>query len=453
VELSPASLSIAVGGSSKLVVTVKDAASVVIPNAQVAWAAAPDGIVSVVSDGTVGGVAAGSATVTASINGKSAQAAVTVSSGTVLPPPPSGEGAAFIIGPQVPLGQSPWAFFDANQRDRALDHYNTVMSTTGNEYVLANYYDTPLAFYGLYARSEDQSHLRMARDAADKWYLLPEVQACTNDMISPRHSGLSGLMMRALDGRPDMWPCITQLAQSHYTVWLGLRLTNSELHYGVRDGAFALLHVAQLSVVHPDSGVRHHMREQALKAARDYYARLQHSNGGWYWYIGEAGGQASQPFMIGLLLEALIATHQVTSDDRIARSIVSAVDWLQTYAYERQAVTNLSGVYWRAMKYLVTLTNPSANDRTDATRWGSPDGAIRDERQLNATTVHAYGYAFRITGDSKYTQWGDEVFASTFGRGQGPLADKYYGLADFRAKEYNQSYRAGVRYLAWRSVR
>jgi uncharacterized protein YjdB len=79
VELSPTSLNLEVGGSSKLTATVKDAAGVVIPTAQVAWAASPAGVVSVTPDGAVGGVAAGTSTVTASFSGKSAEATVTVS--------------------------------------------------------------------------------------------------------------------------------------------------------------------------------------------------------------------------------------------------------------------------------------------------------------------------------------------------------------------------------------
>ena len=59
---------------------------------------------------------------------------------------------------------------------------------------------------------------------------------------------------------------------------------------------------------------------------------------------------------------------------------------------------------------------------------------MRDARQLNPTTIHAWGYAYKLTGNAKYREQGDEVFASTFGKGQGPGADAYWGLADYQAK-------------------
>src|SRR5699024_5412767 len=52
--------------------------------------------------------------------------------------------------------------------------------------------------------------------------------------------------------------------------------------------------------------------------------------------------------------------------------------------------------------------------------------------------------------DTRFIAWGDEVFSALFGRGEGPRADPYYALQDFRAKEYNQCYRSAGRYLGWR---
>ncbi len=71
-------------------------------------------------------------------------------------------------------------------------------------------------------------------------------------------------------------------------------------------------------------------------------------------------------------------------------------------------------------------------------------------RQRNGLIVQAFGYAYKITGDPKYRAWGDEIFASTYGHGQGPLSDPYSGLADGRPKEYDQAYRSSGKYLAFR---
>jgi hypothetical protein len=246
-----------------------------------------------------------------------------------------------------------------------------------------------------------------------------------------------------------MWPWILEYARYHYDIWLGMRLNNSSLHYGVRDGGFALLFVAQLATVHPSSTVRAEMHDKAVKAARDYYARLQTSNGGWYWKWDD-GTFKSQPMMVGLLLEGMVATHRLSGDAAVGQSIVYAVDWLYNVAYETHAPTNLPDVRWRAMGYARNRDGAEYPLRGSAAAYGQEDGLIRDARQLNAHTLHAFGYAYQLTRDSKYQQWGDEVFSATFGKGQGPGADKYWGLADFREKEYNQSYRSGGHYLAWR---
>ena len=75
---------------------------------------------------------------------------------------------------------------------------------------------------------------------------------------------------------------------------------------------------------------------------------------------------------------------------------------------------------------------------------------IREIRQLNPLAVSAFGYAYAVTGNPDFRTWGDEIFSATFGKGRGPGADASYSLADYRAKEYNVSYRSSGRYLAWR---
>lgn len=69
--------------------------------------------------------------------------------------------------------------------------------------------------------------------------------------------------------------------------------------------------------------------------------------------------------------------------------------------------------------------------------------------------MHAFGYAYFITGERKYLDWGDDVFSASFGNKQGPGADGLTNLAYLvgngsNAKSYNQNYRAAGRYLVWR---
>jgi uncharacterized protein YjdB len=474
VALSPASLSLEVNGSGKLTATVKDAGGTVIPNAQVAWSAAPAGVVSVVSDGTVGGVATGTATVTASVNGKSEQATVTVSSGTVLPPPPSGsngdlvvypnENIAFILGPQVRPGSasSPWPWFDSNAETMGLKHGRAYPAqivsddgqstlVPGDEAYNRNYYDVGMALYGQYYRTGNVEHLTNARKLTDAFYDFLLYEKAKYGGTAPRNMSFGGIILRAMDGRPDMWPHILEETRRQYNGWLGLRLDYPSIYLGVRDGAYALMYATWLAKVHPDAAVRAEMRQKALDAVQKYYLRLQDPDGGFYWMdpiVKDGKEKFAQPFMVGLLLEAFTYVHHLTGDAGIAAAFPRTVEWLHRYYRLTDPVPELPGIYWRNHPYFVW---PDGTwDSAARLEGGWDTNTLREARQANSTILHAYGYAFKLTGDNRFRTWGDEVFAASFGKGNGPLADSYSNLADYQEKEFGQSYRSGARYLAWR---
>jgi hypothetical protein len=157
--------------------------------------------------------------------------------------------------------------------------------------------------------------------------------------------------------------------------------------------------------------------------------------------------------MVGMLMEGLIATHQLTNDATVRASILKGVDHLYERGYRTDRFNAYGGGKWRGMWYFVygrDCATPRPGPCGEGEPMDYPD-KIREVRQLNPLTLHAFGYAYKITGDAKYRTWGDEIFAATFGKGQGPGSDAWYGLADFRAKEYNQSFRTAGRYLVWRT--
>ncbi len=72
---------------------------------------------------------------------------------------------------------------------------------------------------------------------------------------------------------------------------------------------------------------------------------------------------------------------------------------------------------------------------------------MKSERQGISTIFSAYGYAYLLTGDPIFKTMGDELFESAFGNS----VDGIRNEADGTAKNYNQNYRMGGRYLVWRS--
>jgi len=261
-----------------------------------------------------------------------------------------------------------------------------------------------------------------------------------------------------MDGRPEMWPWILKYVRYEYDVWLGHHLNDQVLAAGVRDGGYTLLYTAWLAKVHPDPAVRAELLAKARAGAKDYYPRLQYPDGSWRWADPPPGipGMFEQPFMVGLLLEGLVATHQLTGDPETLNAIAKSAEHLYRDAYRKdEPVAAVPTMRWRGMWYFLFGDQCNLPVNTSPTTvCGQVTlvdlNSIREARQLNPHVLHAFGYVYSQTHDARFRTWGDDIFAATFGNGQGPGSDASYSLADYRAKEYDQNYRSSGRYLAWR---
>ncbi len=60
------------------------------------------------------------------------------------------------------------------------------------------------------------------------------------------------MSLRALDGRPKMLDSIASYVDYQGWIWLDQNAEYDHLHYGVRDGGYALLNLAIMSVVAPN---------------------------------------------------------------------------------------------------------------------------------------------------------------------------------------------------------
>jgi hypothetical protein len=71
------------------------------------------------------------------------------------------------------------------------------------------------------------------------------------------------------------------------------------------------------------------------------------------------------------------------------------------------------------------------------------------DRHLTTALIHAFGYAYKITGDVKFKEWGDELWDSCFAvvprDGFRSGLDQRYHL-----KLFTMEARSSGRYLAWR---
>lgn len=108
VTLTPGTDSMVPQQSMQLTAVPKDASGNAVSGASVSWGVTPAGVVTVTGSGVVTGVAAGTATVTALSEGKSANAAITVTDGGMIGPSggtiTGAAGAAVLIFPAQALG-------------------------------------------------------------------------------------------------------------------------------------------------------------------------------------------------------------------------------------------------------------------------------------------------------------------------------------------------------------
>jgi hypothetical protein len=109
VTLSPASLSLSVGATQRLTVTLKDAGGTILTGRSISWTSSAPLLATVSTSGVVSGVAVGTATIRATSEGISSSAAITITTA------PSGGGSAS----HEPAGfrtfnDQPWDFLTGN---------------------------------------------------------------------------------------------------------------------------------------------------------------------------------------------------------------------------------------------------------------------------------------------------------------------------------------------------
>jgi hypothetical protein len=137
----------------------------------------------------------------------------------------------------------------------------------------------------------------------------------------------------------------------------------------------------------------------------------------------EAAGQYYlQPFMVGLTTQALIHYWEVTGDARVLPAIKTALD-----AIWERAWVPADEAFW----YENWVPNPA---NPFPAKPGAPD--------LNLLIAPAFAWVYAQTGDTKYRDRGDQVFA---GGVKGAWLDG--------AKQFNQNYMWSFSYVRWRISR
>jgi Domain of unknown function (DUF4214) len=377
---------------------------------------------------------------------------------------------------------APWS--DGNIDGAGADtfHYDPQQDVWNyNRYFDSAYYDLALTEYIAYYRTGNPTYLSYARKIADSWwssqYIGDGTVTSGSDNLPPRSMAYTGLILRAMDGRPEMWDYLERQVRDTFDNWVGRRISDSAVYYDMREDGYAQLYAVLLARVLPNSYESYsagtlsqssgHVTDGAARraaflhdteqAAVSFFGRLQRPDGSWRWDVGGMGlVGVEQPFIIGLYLESAVALDLLTVDPQVHASLRSQLEkscqHLYASGYRRvEKVADMQQYSWRGMWYFVgggTQQNPTAYETGSGEMATNGDpGMIRQVRHLNSTVHHAFGYTYAITGDQRYLQMGDEIFDSSYG----DHVDGMHCLADDgRAKDYAMNFRASGRYLAWR---
>jgi len=380
---------------------------------------------------------------------------------------------------------SPWPFASVNDTVADTFYHEPDLGTNTDHFFLANYYDTALVQYINYYRTGDARFLNYARKTADAlWHSgwIGDGTIATGDThLPPRAMASAGLMLRALDGRPEMWDYLEREVRASFDNWVYQRKNDRGLYYDIRDDGYAQLYAVIMAKVLPDTyplyangtlrpptgtatngaQKRATYLSQTEDTAVNFFGRLQWADGSWRW--NENGSKPDeqlrdieQPFMVGLYLESVVLLHQLTRNPAVkanlTQQLTRSVRHLYLDAFQRNnRVTDLPPHRWRSMFYFWgggSLANPRkfSPPQPNTTANGDRE-AVAAARHFQSTVHHAFGYAYYLTRDRSFKEMGDDVFEASYG-------DRVDGIhclaASGKAKDYDMNYRASGRYLVWR---
>lgn len=333
---------------------------------------------------------------------------------------------------QKPLGQTGFPAWDSKQ----LSSYYRI-ETVGTATCVRDdqYYDAITTTYQLYARTGDPKYLINARRWAlhhrrDQIYLsgssIGHPRCSGGYLNNTRYTFPQGLIQDYFMFGDEEAKRVSGIVVDNFYMnanwnWWWYKAPNTRGFWTEREPAFAL--IGTMAHYEATGDARY------LNFARDKVAslhRMQVENGRRAWVHNlydhdpsegcPATAYGSSPWMSGLLLEGIIKYHKLTGDPTARESILMAVDDLR-------ARYLASAGSW-AGKSFIYLGCTSAYSE------GTPD--------LDNMISHAYGYAWKLTGNEAYRQLGTALFNTAVAAGV-TASHKHYDQ-QFRSSGYFVGY-------------
>jgi hypothetical protein len=167
----------------------------------------------------------------------------------------------------------------------AADNHYALIWEWSQQGAPGNYYDNVAAYYALYYRSGIDDYLTAARTFADRFWESPMIDQGLNPSgfafgIMQRSKSAMGLVLRALDGRPDMWTGL-------HLIWnnvMGL-LAGTDVTFGLiwdeREEAYQLAMVSYCALFDTDPTYRSTCKTAIVNSFPAVWTPYKFADGSW----------------------------------------------------------------------------------------------------------------------------------------------------------------------------
>jgi uncharacterized protein YjdB len=426
VTVTLSSPSLMVGQMTQATATMRDASGNVLTGRSVAWMSSNPAVATVSATGTVSAVAAGSASIIATSEGKQGSASVSVTASTSSTPlPPPANFVESIVGPLASTSTITSLGGVFAQYERDFPTYDeTQWTQCGPKWDCIDYYDRAEIYYAWWKRTGDSKYLdRATQTALD--YRINYLEA-NNFGIAHHWAMVDGVALHYLaTGDAKSQVAVERLGENFAWQVNGDPSLYFTVPTDLRINAYAVKTLLDAWLIKAPSDGRNTAGWPAvpdwapvLRSALTKILSLRDADGQWRTAKCTDGRRVSHPFTVGLLYDALVRYYQrFEADPRIPAAIKQSADimWRDDWISTSQA-----------FKYV-------------GESCGS-EGTASPAADLNQLIVNGYAFVGKNLNDATFAQRADQIFAGGV-NGRGVTGD---------AKHFNQQYTSSYRYLSLR---
>jgi hypothetical protein len=257
----------------------------------------------------------------------------------------------------------------------------------------ANYYDNVAAFYALYYRSGIIDYLNAARKLADRFWTCPQIDrgapyvvnssGGVNEAAFPHRSrSILGLVLRALDGSPDIWTGLNEMYVYDNIYALDYDAEFVPAVWDAREEAYELAEMAYCALYDTDATWKSTCKTLISSALTRVWTPSRFPDGGWYQWFASSGSWATSNSSVVLTHGSAAVTGTGTS-------------W---------TAANNGGLIWFTNSTTMPTSNAGGDPATYTATYVDATHLMLDRPYAGTTGTH--GWVISNTSDSPVVGYG-----------------------------------------------